>query len=81
MSGTLRDATEAQITNGPTPTPGRGARATARTALAERTLDFIALVTLLAAVTAVFLLAGPQAFAAVTSVGTGLFAAWRGHRR
>ncbi|WP_200306113.1 hypothetical protein [Streptomyces adelaidensis] len=59
----------------------QGARAAARAALAERTLDFVALVTLLGVVTAVFLLAGPQAFAAVTSVGTGLFAAWRGHRR
>ncbi|MEU1276310.1 hypothetical protein [Streptomyces sp. NPDC005799] len=49
--------------------------------LAERTLDFIALLGLLAAVTTVFILAGPQAFAAVTSAGTGLFAAWRGHRR
>lgn len=59
----------------------QGARATARAALAERALDFIALVGLLTVVTAVFLLAGPEAFAAVTSVGTGLFAAWRGHRR
>ncbi|MFI9311092.1 hypothetical protein [Streptomyces triculaminicus] len=57
------------------------ARDAARAALAERTLDFVALVILLAAATMVFLLAGPQAFAAVTSVGTGLFAAWRGHRR
>ncbi|MFF5359303.1 hypothetical protein ACFY4I_07835 [Streptomyces scabiei] len=60
---------------------GQGARETAHAALAERTLDFVALVGLLTAVTAVFLLAGPDAFAAVTSVGTGLFAAWRGHRR
>lgn len=59
----------------------QGAYESARVALAERTLDFVALVSLLAAVTTVFLLAGPQAFAAVTSVGTGLFAAWRGHRR
>ncbi|MEU3342773.1 hypothetical protein [Streptomyces sp. NPDC006668] len=50
-------------------------------ALAERALDFVALLGLLAAVTTVFVLAGPQAFAAVTSAGTGLFAAWRGHRR
>lgn len=57
------------------------ARESARAALAERAFDFVALVSLLAAVTTVFLLAGSQAFAAVTSVGTGLFAAWRGHRR
>ncbi|MFE7838768.1 hypothetical protein ACFU53_22790 [Streptomyces sp. NPDC057474] len=56
-------------------------RAATRAALAERTLDFVALVSLLAVVTTVFLLAGPQAFATVTSVGTALFAAWRGHRR
>ena len=65
--------------------PGRstdqGAREAARAALAERTLDFLVLVSLLASVTTMFLLAGPQAFAAVTSVGTGLFAAWRGRRR
>ncbi|MFF9036715.1 hypothetical protein ACF090_14730 [Streptomyces sp. NPDC014892] len=61
---------------------GQGAHATAHTALAERTLDFVVLVGLLAVVTAVFLLAGPEAFAAVTSVGAALFAAWRGqHRR
>ncbi|MFF7987359.1 hypothetical protein ACFZDK_51245 [Streptomyces sp. NPDC007901] len=59
----------------------QGVRAAARAALAERTLDFVVLVSLLAAVTTMFLLAGPQAFAAVTSVATGLFAAWRGRRR
>jgi hypothetical protein len=52
-----------------------------RAALAERTLDFVALMGLLAAVTTVVLLARPQAFAAVMSAGMGLFAAWRGHRR
>ncbi|MDX3583846.1 hypothetical protein OG920_16630 [Streptomyces europaeiscabiei] len=59
----------------------QGARETAHAALVERTLDFVALVGMLTVVTAVFLLAGPEAFAAVTSVGTGLFTAWRGHRR
>lgn len=58
-----------------------GAPETAHTALVERTLDLVALVGLLAVVTAVFLLAGPEAFAVVTSVGTGLFAAWRGRRQ
>ncbi|MEI5101748.1 hypothetical protein RB200_28640 [Streptomyces sp. PmtG] len=52
-----------------------------RAALAERALDFVALVSLLAAVTTMFLLAGPQAFATIASVGTGLFVAWRGHQR
>lgn len=69
---------KSHITPRPTAQEGREA---ARAALAERTLDFIILIGLLAAVTTVFLLAGPEAFAAVTSVGTGLFAAWRGHRQ
>ncbi|MFC7994354.1 hypothetical protein ACFUV2_34330 [Streptomyces pilosus] len=60
---------------------GQEGREAARAALAERILDFIILVSLLATVTTVFLLAGPEAFAAVISVGTGLFAAWRGHRK
>jgi hypothetical protein len=66
------------VTNGPA---RRAAHRNARGVLAERTLDLIALASLLALITAVFLMTGPQAFAAVTSVGTGLFTAWRGRRR
>ncbi|WP_280911605.1 hypothetical protein [Streptomyces sp. SAI-208] len=38
----------------------------------------VALLILITLVTGVFMLAGPEAFTAVTSVGLGLFAAWRG---
>ncbi|GAA2635221.1 hypothetical protein GCM10010425_40940 [Streptomyces spororaveus] len=44
----------------------------------ERMLDLAALLILITMATGVFMLAGPEAFTAVTSVGLGLFAAWRG---
>ncbi|MFE9173566.1 hypothetical protein ACFYNZ_29585 [Streptomyces kebangsaanensis] len=44
----------------------------------ERVLDLVALLILISLAAAVFMLAGPEAFTAVTSVGLGLFAAWRG---
>ncbi|MEU9962773.1 hypothetical protein [Streptomyces malaysiensis] len=44
----------------------------------DRVLDLVALLILITLVTGVFMLAGPEAFTAVTSVGLGLFAAWRG---
>ena len=46
----------------------------------ERVLDLVALLVLIALAAAVFTLAGPGAFTAVTSVGMGLFATWRSHR-
>jgi predicted lysophospholipase L1 biosynthesis ABC-type transport system permease subunit len=47
---------------------------------ADRFLDLIALLSVLAVVTGVFMAAGPEVFAAVTGVSGGLFAAWRGRR-
>ncbi|KMS74371.1 hypothetical protein ACM01_13800 [Streptomyces viridochromogenes] len=44
----------------------------------DRVLDLAALLILITLATGVFMLAGPEAFTAVTSVGLGLFAAWRG---
>ncbi|MGW2007029.1 hypothetical protein [Streptomyces nigrescens] len=44
----------------------------------DRVLDLVALMVLITLATGVFMLAGPEAFTAVTSVGLGLFAAWRG---
>ncbi|MFC9861683.1 MULTISPECIES: hypothetical protein [unclassified Streptomyces] len=44
----------------------------------ERVLDLAALLILITLATGVFMLAGSEAFTAVTSVGLGLFAAWRG---
>ncbi|WP_143203519.1 hypothetical protein [Streptomyces sp. CB01580] len=46
-------------------------------ALRERVLDLIALLILIALAALVFVVAGPAAFTAVTSVGVGLFATWR----
>jgi hypothetical protein len=48
--------------------------------LRHQTLDLVALLTALAAATAVFVLAGPEAFAAVTTTAVALFTTWRGHR-
>ncbi|MEW1912351.1 hypothetical protein AB0442_28595 [Kitasatospora sp. NPDC085895] len=45
----------------------------------ERVLDLMALL-LIARAAAVFVLAGPGAFTAVTSAGMGLFATWRSRR-
>nr|WP_030882213.1 hypothetical protein [Streptomyces sp. NRRL B-24051] len=44
----------------------------------DRVLDLVALLVLITLSAGVFMLAGPEAFTAVTSVGLGLFAAWRG---
>ncbi|MFJ3636218.1 MULTISPECIES: hypothetical protein [Streptomyces] len=44
----------------------------------ERVLDLTALLILITLAAGVFMLAGSEAFTAVTSVGLGLFAAWRG---
>ncbi len=57
----------------PVPTPGSVPEAPTL----DRVLDLIALLTLITLATGVFMLAGPEAFTAVTSVGLGLFAAWR----
>ncbi|WP_171075819.1 hypothetical protein [Streptomyces sp. YIM 121038] len=46
--------------------------------LHERVLDLAALLILITLAAGVFMLAGAEAFTAVTSVGLGLFAAWRG---
>ncbi|GED85798.1 hypothetical protein ACIQMV_17090 [Streptomyces sp. NPDC091412] len=43
----------------------------------ERVLDLIALLALTTLAALVFMVAGPAAFTAVTSVGVGLFATWR----
>jgi hypothetical protein len=48
-----------------------------RAPTSERVLDPVALLVLIALSAAVFTLAGPGAFTAVTSVGMGLFATWR----
>ncbi|MFF7635537.1 hypothetical protein ACFZB9_20625 [Kitasatospora sp. NPDC008050] len=44
----------------------------------DRVLDLVALLLLITLAAAVFLIAGSAAFTAVTSVGLGLFATWRG---
>ncbi|GAA2996622.1 hypothetical protein GCM10010519_31980 [Streptomyces lactacystinicus] len=44
----------------------------------DRVLDLVALLLLITLAAAVFLIAGSEAFTAVTSVGLGLFATWRG---
>ncbi|WP_406072085.1 hypothetical protein OG372_35955 [Streptomyces sp. NBC_01020] len=53
---------------------------TGRTPTGERVLDLMALLALISLSAAVFTLAGPGAFTAVTSVGMGLFATWCSHR-
>ncbi len=58
----------------PAPTQGTVREASPR----DRVLDLVALMILITLATGVFMLAGPEAFTAVTSVGLGLFAAWRG---
>jgi hypothetical protein len=45
--------------------------------LRARVLDLVALLSLLTLATTVFLAAGAVAFTVVTSVGVGLFSAWR----
>lgn len=45
--------------------------------LRARVLDLVALLALLSLATTVFLAAGAEAFTVVTSVGVGLFSAWR----
>ncbi|MET7697021.1 hypothetical protein [Streptomyces sp. NPDC005485] len=49
-------------------------------ALRDRVLDLIALLALLALAAFLFVLAGPEAFAAVTTSGVALFATWRARR-
>ncbi|MFF0060911.1 hypothetical protein ACFYRC_05050 [Streptomyces sp. NPDC005279] len=44
------------------------------------TLDLIALLCLIALATVVYIATGPEAFAAVTGAGVGLFTSWRGRR-
>ncbi|MEQ4610268.1 hypothetical protein ACWFQ7_11515 [Streptomyces bacillaris] len=44
----------------------------------DRVLDLLALLILITLAAGVFMVAGSEAFTAVTSVGLGLFAAWRG---
>ncbi|MGC9541744.1 hypothetical protein [Streptomyces sp. UG1] len=56
---------------------GRRPEEPAHGPLSERVLDLIALLLLMALAALVFILAGPAAFTAVTSVGVGLFATWR----
>jgi len=43
----------------------------------QQILDLVALLVLISLSTVVFILAGPGAFTAVTSVGMGLYATWR----
>jgi hypothetical protein len=47
---------------------------------ARRILDLVALLAVLSAATVIFVVAGPEAFAAVTTGGVGLFTTWRGRR-
>lgn len=54
----------------PPPSPPRG----------DKLLDLIALLSLLAAMTGVYLVTGPEVFAAVTGVSSGLFTTWRGRQ-
>lgn len=54
----------------PSPSPPR----------ADKLLDLIALLSLLAAMTGVYLATGPEVFAAVTGVSAGLFTTWRGRQ-
>jgi hypothetical protein len=73
----------------PVPTPGDTARLTPTRApedgatlpAKDRLLDLIALLVLIALSAAVFTIAGPTAFTAVTSVGLALFATWRSAHR
>ncbi|MFE2347965.1 hypothetical protein [Kitasatospora cineracea] len=51
-----------------------------RTPMGDRVLDLVALLLLIALAAAVFVLAGPTAFTAVTGAGMGLFSYWRSHR-
>ncbi|MFD5083438.1 hypothetical protein ACFWOG_12465 [Kitasatospora sp. NPDC058406] len=57
-----------------------GVRPAAPAPTRERVLDLVALVLLIGLAAAVFILAGPGAVTAVTSVGMGLFATWRSRR-
>ncbi|MFJ5924368.1 hypothetical protein ACIQF6_17395 [Kitasatospora sp. NPDC092948] len=63
----------------PPPADGivRPADPTSHAPIGERVLDLTALLLLIALAAAVFVLAGPAAFTAVTSAGVGLFVAWR----
>ncbi|WP_327170638.1 hypothetical protein OG912_32855 [Streptomyces sp. NBC_00464] len=56
------------------------AGATPPTTVRDRTVDLIALLTLLMGSCAVFCIAGAEAFTVVTSVGMGLFSTWRARR-
>jgi len=47
----------------------------------DKLLDLIALLLLLAVMTGVYLVTGPEVFAAVTGVSGGLFTTWRGRGR
>jgi hypothetical protein len=79
--GTAAPATPAD--QAPIPFPDRGTDLPTpayRASTSERVLDLVALLVLIALSAAVFTLAGPGAFTAVTSVGMGLFATWRSHR-
>ncbi|WP_329546222.1 MULTISPECIES: hypothetical protein [unclassified Streptomyces] len=63
------------------PTPGPAAPASSPPpVLRERVLDLVALLALLAVDGVLFVLAGPEAFAAVTTSGVALFATWRARR-
>jgi hypothetical protein len=62
------------------PYPDSRTDSPSRAPTSERVLDLVALLVLIALSAAVFTLAGPGAFTAVTSVGMGLFATWRSQR-
>lgn len=67
-----------QTTTPPAPRTPTTAEPAREAPIHERVLDLAALLILITLATGVFMLAGPEAFTAVTSVGLGLFAAWRG---
>jgi uncharacterized membrane protein YccC len=46
----------------------------------ERVLELIGLLSLIAVAATVYIVTGPEAFAAVTAVGAGLFTTWSGPR-
>ncbi|MFE4971090.1 hypothetical protein ACFRAR_03115 [Kitasatospora sp. NPDC056651] len=66
--------------SGPTPTPTPTGPTSAPAPARLRTLDLIALVTLLVIATGVYLTAGSGGFSVITSVGAGLYGLWRPRR-
>ncbi|MFF8611991.1 hypothetical protein [Streptomyces sp. NPDC015350] len=65
-------------TPSPAPRPAPAQGSVEEASPRDRVLDLVALLVLITLSAGVFMLAGAEAFTAVTSVGLGLFAAWRG---